>query len=211
MDARQALASSLASQPALGPDPERTHDADPDDAVVAARIRTGDVAAFEVLFHRYYPGLRAFVLGYVESAAIADECVQDVLFRVWEQRERWHVHHDVRRYLYGAARNAALNVLRAQRVTSRWEARAVYDASASGMGQGPAPAEDDVRDRELAVALAEAIGRLPARRRETFLLRWQHHLSNAAIAEVMGVSLKNVERQLMHALGTLRDELSRFF
>jgi hypothetical protein len=57
------------------------------DAAWLELIQAGDVGAFEALFHDHYPGLCVFAARLVASDAIAEELVQDVLLRVWQQRE----------------------------------------------------------------------------------------------------------------------------
>jgi RNA polymerase sigma-70 factor (ECF subfamily) len=82
------------------------------DAAWLERIRAGDPGAFEALFREHYHGLCLFAARLVASDAVAEELVQDVLLRVWQQRERWTVTGSVAAYLYGAVRNQALGHLR---------------------------------------------------------------------------------------------------
>jgi RNA polymerase sigma-70 factor (ECF subfamily) len=52
---------------------------------------------------------------------------------------------------------------------------------------------------------------LPPRCRQAFLLRRQHGLSYAEIAQVMGIAPKTVEVQIGAALRTLRARLAHFY
>ena len=54
---------------------------------------------------------------------IAEEIVQEVLWYVWEHRATWDVHSGIRAYLFGAARNRALNELQRSGRAARWAAR----------------------------------------------------------------------------------------
>jgi RNA polymerase sigma-70 factor (ECF subfamily) len=181
-----------------------------DDPALVARIRAGDRAMFERLFRAYYDPLCAFVAGYVGTVAVAEEIVQDVLFGVWQQREQWTVTDSVRSYLYGAARNRAINAGRRVRVAARCEIAARRAGDAPGMGQRPEPADARASATDFARALARALDHLPDRCRETFLLRRQHGLSIAEIAQTMSVTAKCVERQLTKAMRMLREELADF-
>jgi RNA polymerase sigma-70 factor (ECF subfamily) len=62
----------------------------------------------------------------------------------------------------------------------------------------------DVEEDELAAALAAAVERLPARRREVFVLSRYHALTNAQIAEVLSIAPQTVANQLVSALRELR-------
>lgn len=181
----------------------------PRDAELATRVRLGDASAFEELFHAHYEPLCAFVLGYVGSAETAEDVVQEMFAKLWERRGEWDVRGSVRSYLYGAARNRALSHLRHARVAARWAEGALREIDARGPAQ--ASADEQVRTDELAQALARAVERLPARRRQAYTLRWQHNLSLAEIAAVMGVTVKCVELQLASASKAVREALADFF
>src|SRR5690349_5507253 len=80
--------------------------------ILVARVRAGDEAAFQELFFRYYRQLYTFVFGYIRSRSMAEDVVQDLLLSVWRQRADWHIRSSLRTYLFGAARNRALNLAR---------------------------------------------------------------------------------------------------
>ena len=171
------------------------------------RIRAGDEAAFESLFREHYHGLCVFAARLVRSDALAEELVQDVLLRVWQQRERLEVTGTIAAYLYGATRNQALGHLRHERVERKWRERPDAGrplAGSSGLGQ----ADEAARAAELAAAIERAVAGLPPRCREAYLLRRQHHLSYAEIARVMSIAPKTVEIQIGAALKALRKSLS---
>ncbi len=178
------------------------------DAELAARVRSGDMGAFETLFHAHYDRLCAFVLGYVDSRETAEDLVQELFARLWERRAEWEVRGSVRGYLYAAARNRALSHLRHARVVARWTESTVRDIGLKG--PSASSADDEVRSKELAAAIARAVGRLPPRRRQAYTLRWQHDLSLAEIAAVMGVTVKCVELHLAGASKAVREVVAEF-
>ncbi len=178
-----------------------------DEAALVERIRAGDKSAFEALFRAYYPRLVAVMRGFVHSDTVAEELVQDILLRLWEHRAGWVVRDGMARYLYGAVRNQGVNWQKHERVKDRWVARAVADTSLSGMGRGPLSPEEAMAHNEIDTALAREVARLPERRRLAFTLRSQYGLTNAEIADAMGVTVKAVEKAISAALKTLRDKL----
>jgi RNA polymerase sigma-70 factor (ECF subfamily) len=62
----------------------------------------------------------------------------------------------------------------------------------------------DIEEDELAAALAAAVERLPARRREVFVLSRYHAMTNAQIAGVLSIAPQTVANQLVSALRELR-------
>lgn len=179
------------------------------DSELVKRIHLGDAEAFEWLFHTYYEALCKYVLRYVESAAIAEELVQETFARVWERRTAWEVRGNVRSYLYGAARNRALTHLRHVRVVARSQDRVQHEGAFGG--RAVAQSDEQVRMDDMAQALARAVESLPPRQRQAYTLRWQHELPVAEIAVLMGVSVKCIEAQLTSALKTIRRALAAFF
>jgi RNA polymerase sigma-70 factor (ECF subfamily) len=179
-------------------------------AGLIARIRAGDVQAFRQLFFAFYRPLCVYAAGYLRSDDIAEEIVQDLLLNIWASRATWQVKDDLERYLFGAARNRALNAVRNRDVADRWEKRAASEPEIPGMGQAPPAADAAVKRADLAAALDRAIRRLPERQRQTIMLRWRGQLSHADVAKVMGVSIKAVEINLSRAFRVLREELSAF-
>src|SRR6266496_6273697 len=78
---------------------------------LVARIRAGDEAAFEAMFRTYYDPLCRYVSACLGSRDAAEDAVQGVFVRIWEDRARWVV-SDVRHYLYAAVRRRAISQVR---------------------------------------------------------------------------------------------------
>lgn len=171
-------------------------------------IRAGDQRAFEAMFRAYYPSLCAYAGRLVRGHGSAEELVQDVLLRVWRNRERWDVSGSLAGYLFRSVRNHAVSFLRHDRLEHDWrEWVALADAPPAIVGQSR-PADAEVRAGELAEAIERIIATLAPRCREAYLLRRQQHLSYVEIAAIMGISPKTVEVQIGAALRALRAGLS---
>ncbi len=168
-----------------------------------ARIRAGDPAAFESLFREYYARLSRFAARHTESAALAEELVQDLFTRLWIERDRWPAPANIRAYLFRAVRNRALNVLGRRQIEAEWVER---ERDAGEFASAPL-VEDDISAGEAAEWLARAIERLSPRCRLVVHLRWMEQLSYAEIAEIMGISTKGVENQLARGMRALRADL----
>lgn len=180
----------------------------PSDDEIVARIRAGDEEAFDTVVREHYDGLCAFAARMLDSDAAAEEVVQDVLLRVWEQRERWEVATTVAAYLYGSVRNRTITQVRRERVFTRWQQRAALQGAAADDRERGDEAYHNLRASELAELVSRAIEELPPRCREVFVLRRVHHLSGIEVARVMGIAPKTVEIQMGIALRTLRRKLA---
>jgi len=164
------------------------------------RLRAGDVGSFEALFFRHHATLCEIVDAYVGSQAIAEEIVQDLFHTIWRERARLAIRGSLRSYLCVAARNRALQHLRHGAVARR---HARVAATESGVDREPR-ADEILERQETLVALRVAIDALPPRARLAVVLRWRDHLTNADVADAMGITVKGVEKLLATAMTRLR-------
>src|SRR5881394_3449437 len=91
---------------------------------LVARIRAGDEAAFEAMFRAYYDPLCRHVAPYLGSRDAAEDAVQGLFVRIWEDRARWVV-SDLGHYLYTAVRGPAARPRRDRRRGSRTAGRGI--------------------------------------------------------------------------------------
>ncbi len=111
-------------------------------------------------------------------------------------RAEWVPDVSVRAYLHKAVRNTALNYLKHLQVITSWSAQQPESSAGDVV--------DEVTNRELLIALHEAIELLPEGSRTIFLLNRDEGLTYAEIAEVLNISKKTVETQMGRALKALR-------
>ena len=145
------------------------------------------------------------MLRLVGSAEAAQDLVQDLFLHLWDTRGPRDGERLTRAYLYTSARNTALKYLRHRRVVEAWIER----ASREEMPTAESPSDLYLR-RELEDAVERAIGELPTRCREIFLLRRRDQLSYQEIAAKAGVSLGTVKCHMWRAMVLLREKLAPY-
>ena len=177
------------------------------DAALVARMRAGDEPAFAALFGRYAKVLFDVAMRYVATRDVAQDLVQDVFCRLWEQRGDLHVRETLRVYLYASIRHAALDYLKHARIEQRVADSAPAADEYPGMSRPSALPDRQLLDEERHRLIEAAVEALPERQRMVFLLRWQHQLSYAEIGAIMGLSQKGVESARARALESLREKL----
>lgn len=175
---------------------------------LVARIRSGDVAAFRMLYDEYAQGLLGFALSQLRSRELAEEVVQELFLSLWKYRQNWVLTRALKPYLFGALRNRITSYRRT--MAARHELRQSMDDPVReiALHPGSAATDDLVREADLLLALERAVAALPRRCRETFLLVRQQQLSYAEAASVLGVSVKAVEMNMVRAFQALRKHLA---
>lgn len=178
---------------------------DHDDGYWVESIRKGDEKVFELLFKKYFLQLTRFSWRYIDSKAIAEELVQELFTKLWEERENWTLNNDntVRAYLYKSVRNMSLNHIKHLKIRDK------YDAEWMNKKETPKIEFDDkMREEQIKQAVNQAIEDLPPRSRMAYKLHRFDGLTYPEIAEIMDVSVKTVESQMTRALKKLRERLS---
>jgi len=174
---------------------------------LVARMRAGDTDAFERVIACYYSGLLAYLAQQTRSVAAAEDILQEVFLRLWRSRDRIIVTHGLTAYLYGAVRNQLRNHARSESRARR--TADAYDQNATSSAILATP-DIAVENDALAVAVRQAIARLPERAREVWSLHRERGLSYAEVAAVMGISVNTVKSQMGRAVGLLRAALESF-
>jgi RNA polymerase sigma-70 factor, ECF subfamily len=159
------------------------------------------------IFRSHYAELFALVYHYVRSRALAEEIIQDAFLAVWKRRKVWGADMDIKAYVFKTAHHRALNYLRRERVELNWQRLVSARREEWGMSQFASDAGVMADVDEMIEKMQSAVSALPKRVRRTIILRLQWHLTNAEIAEVMGIGVKAVERNITRGFKALREAL----
>ncbi|HEU4586792.1 MAG TPA: sigma-70 family RNA polymerase sigma factor [Gemmatimonadaceae bacterium] len=157
-----------------------------------------DADALDDLLRQFWRPLVAYASRLLDDTEAAEDVVQRAFVRLWEYGHSVPTGDEVRPFLYRIVRNLASNEWR------RRETRRSWLEGESMLHPPPAMPSQELEEDELAAALTAAVERLPARRREVFVLSRYHALTNAQIAEVLSIAPQTVANQLVSALRELR-------
>lgn len=171
------------------------------DADLILALKEGNLKAFNQIFDRYAKRLYRFSMGYLKSAENAEEIVQEVFLKIWNNREELIVQKSFDSYLFTIAKNGILNTIR------KSKSEKAYLNYAKLYPGKDVLLDQELDFKELEKAYQEAIAQLSPRRKEIFLLSREQSLSNAEIAKKMNISVKTVENQMTSALAEIRKNL----
>ncbi len=152
-------------------------------------------------FERLYRSSRDDVFAYVCTLLRDPAAAEDVTALAFERAYRRRRTFDRRRgeeraWLFGIARNAALDELRRRR---RLAALVADPEDAAGAG-----VEDGAEVALRRTAVRSALAGLPARDREVIALKFHAGLRNAELAQVLGISESAAGTLLYRAMEKLR-------
>jgi len=173
---------------------------------VAERItgtfeRTGSAPSetFEALYRRTFPRVYGYVATLLRDRAAAEEVTAQAFERAYRKRRSFRASRGSEEaWLFGIARNAALDELR------RRKRRAVLEADPEDVhAAGTDEQADGALRRETVRA---ALGRLSPRERELVALKFAGGLSHEEIGRVLGISASNAGTRLHRTLERLRKD-----
>ena len=185
-----------------------------EDAVLVQLAQGEDTRAFDELVRRYQDRVYRLAFKLLRHEHDAAEALQDAFLSAYRGLKDFRAESTFSTWLYRIATNASLMKYRQRRdnhfsldgsrgLTAEAEPRQLRDWSA----QPP----EELLTAETRQVMAEGIERLPEELRTVFVLRDIEELSNAEVAEILGLSVAAVKSRLHRGRIQLRERLNRYF
>jgi RNA polymerase sigma-70 factor (ECF subfamily) len=156
-------------------------------------------ARFDALYRATASDLFAYVMTLLRDRAAAEDVTAQTFERAYRRQADFNPEKGTQRaWVFGIARNAALDELRRRKRT----AALLTDPEDPGRhGDG---ADDDAEAAVRRAVVRAALGRLEPRERELIALKFHAGLSNAEIARVLDISVANAGTRVHRAVTRLR-------
>lgn len=169
--------------------------------VLIESLKIGDERAYAFLIDSYHHKLCVYANSLVKNIYSAEDIVQNVFIKVWEQRERLKSDHAIKSFLYKLVYNEFIDLYRKNQSLFSLE-KSYYDALNSIV------LEDDSESLQRVINVVnKEIQSLPPKCKEVFILSKKEGLTNIEIAEHLDISIKTVEAQITKAFSILRSSL----
>jgi RNA polymerase sigma-70 factor (ECF subfamily) len=167
-------------------------------------ISEDDTIAFRKLYDLLYLRLFRFCGYFVKSTELKEEIVSDVFLTIWQNRNHLLKIENPEAYIYTIARNRSLYYLKQKKAdlldsTPEVMVEVVFDETP----------ETRMVNNELGLAIEKAINELPERCRMVFLMAKEEGFKYKEIAEILSVSEKTVNAQMVTAMKKLHESLKK--
>ncbi len=185
--------------------------ADPTDVDLIGRAADGDARALEVLYDRYSRVVFSFALRIVGDRQVAEEVLQEVFFRAWQQGGAFQAGRgSFVTWLLSITHNMAIDEVRRRRRRPQKADAAEPELLLAGLADTGAGAnvEDEVWVGTLRDTIDTAMRGLPPAQREPIEMAYYQGLTQREIAEALGEPLGTIKTRMRLGMIKLRDGLA---
>ena len=166
------------------------------------RLAGGDENAFVTLFNTHQDHIFKVVYQFVKSQALAEELVQDIFLKVWEERQKLPSIQSFQNWLFIVARNHLYNYLRRMALE-----RKVRRAWINEKPLNENSTDYKLRNSQFNELLQETIKSLPAQQQAVLRLAKEQYLTYEEIAQQLSISPNTVRIHMSRALAAVRKAL----
>ncbi|MCD8032070.1 MAG: sigma-70 family RNA polymerase sigma factor [Bacteroides sp.] len=176
---------------------------DHDDTLLVARLRKGNIHAFETLYNRYSAKLYNSVSLLSYDKSLAKDITQSCFLTIWEKRDLLDPEKSFSSYIYTIARNLVYKETERLILTNKF-------VDSGLRNQTEAFEEDTIEHLNTAYLenyLTQLIAGLSELPRKIFLMKKERNLSTKEIATELGITERSVEAHFYRTLKYLKEKL----
>lgn len=170
------------------------------------QVAVGDELAFRELYHVFQKRLHCFAFSMVKTREAAEEIVEDVFIRLWNQRAAITGIHSLRVYLYTATKNTALNYLSKK---AREGVTEPFDHIDIALQDGGSTPEQILITTETYQRIRQAVEALPPRCKMIFKLIREDGLKYKEVSEILHISTNTIDTQMAIAVQRIAEAVRR--
>ena len=176
----------------------------PGDIELVERLQKGDVEAFDLIYEKYSGKLYAFGLKYLKSTEEAEELVQSVFLKLWENYKILKKELSFKSYLFTIAYNDICKLFRKRNYRQKFIDDTLYENS-----QFSSEIEEGIDYHSVLEQVEQIVNKLPEKQKTIFLKSRKEGKSTKEIAEEVGLSPGTVDNYISESLKFIRSRLRK--
>jgi RNA polymerase sigma-70 factor (ECF subfamily) len=172
------------------------------DSILVERLQRGDIDAFDEIYAKYSGKLYAFGLKYHRSSADAEELVQSVFLKLWENHKHLKTESSFKSYLFTIAYNDMCKIFRKWNYQQKFINETLYENA-----QSATDIEGGIDYQSVLDQVEKIIDKLPERQKTVFRKSRLEGKSSKEIAKEVGLSPGTVDNYISEALKFIRNKM----
>lgn len=178
------------------------------DIEIFKRLKSGNTQAFEIIYQKYWQRLFDQAYRRTGDEELVKEIIQDLFTELWQNKHRIEIHSSLASYLQQSLKYKLYNHYKSKQVQERYTQFVSQRTSIDFLGDNQI--EKQVNYSDLSNALKRCIEKLPKQAKCVYKLQQDEGLSYSEIAAHLHISVSTVEKHIIKALKTIREELKYF-
>jgi RNA polymerase sigma-70 factor (family 1) len=174
----------------------------PEDIELVERLQKGDVEAFDLIYEKYSGKLYSFGLKYLRSAAEAEELVQLVFLKLWENSKHLKKELSFKAFIFTIAYNEICRIFRKRSYGQKF-----IDDAQHENPQSSNEIENNLHFKYVLQQVQRIVDKLPESKRVVFMKSWLEGKSTKEIASEVGLSPGTVDNYVSESLKYIRSHL----
>jgi len=174
----------------------------PEDIELVEDLQKGGIEAFDLTYEKYSKKLYSFGLKYLRSADEAEELVQLVFLKLWENHKTLKKDTSFKSYLFTIAYNDICKLFRKRAYYQKFIEDSIYENS-----QFSSRSEESIDYKSLLAQVEKIIAKLPERQRTIFEKSRFEGKTTREIADEIGLSPGTIDNYISLSLKFIRSRL----
>lgn len=166
-------------------------------------IKESDQSAFNEIYERTWEKLYITAKSKLNDDQLAKEIVQDIFIDLWEKRAKKEV-VNISAYLYQSLRFKVIDVYRRKKIPIQ-DIESIKEVLIETKSS-----DNKCLESELELILKNWMEQLPSKRKIIFELYYWDHKSTKEISEILKLSMKTVQNQLLLCKISLKGTVQKF-
>lgn len=167
------------------------------------RLKKGDLEAFDMLYDMYAGRLYAFSMKYLKSPEEAEELVQSVFMKLWENHKRLDKALSFKSFLYTIAYNEICRLFRRKSYFKKY----IDEELITGRQSDTSP-EEGTEFKSLIAEVQKLIDALPDTQRKAFIMCKIDGKHSKEVAAGLGISPGTVDNHVSATIKMIRSKLA---
>jgi len=176
----------------------------PKETELLSELKRGNHTSFEKIFELYSKPLYRFSLNYLKSKEAAEDVVQEVFIKIWDNRKEIKRDTSFQSFLFTIALNSVRRHFNRLSRLNDIKHDILLDFAASETGFDDRPGYQELLDK-----LHDYIERMPEKQKEVFIRKKLEEKSIKEIAEELAITPKTVEYHITGAMKFLKAEFKK--
>jgi len=175
-----------------------------DDIELAIRIRKGDISAFDTIYRKYSGKLFNFALKLLRSEVEAEELVQSVFLKLWENHKSLNPDLSFKAYLFTIAYNDICKLFRSRNYMKKFIEETTYEKRNS---------YSDLSDRldykSFFERVQALVNKLPDKQKTIFIKSREEGKTSKEIGAELGLTPGTIDNYISDSLKFIRRQISK--